>query len=100
MCAALSMSAAAPAVAQDFKADSAKAEEGERVYGNYCQTCHGDGLASNGQTFDLRRLKPEERMRFETAVQNGKNQMPPWKGVVTDAEIEMLWHYIMINRRS
>jgi len=88
------------ALAEDFKPDPEKVEEGERVYGNYCQTCHGDNLVNIGQTYDLRRLKPEERKRFETAVQNGKNQMPPWKGVVSDADMEVLWHYIMKNRRS
>ena len=41
-----------PASAQD----SAKIAAGETVYNTYCATCHGDGLVSSGQTFDLRRL--------------------------------------------
>lgn len=86
--------------AEDFKPDPVKAEEGERVYNNYCQTCHGDGLVNIGQTFDLRRLKPDERKRFENSVQNGKNQMPPWKGVVSEADMDVIWHYIMANRKS
>jgi mono/diheme cytochrome c family protein len=42
----------------------------------------------------LRRLKADERPRFDNSVRNGKNQMPPWKGVLSDDEIDQLWHYI------
>ena len=78
------------AMAQDAK----KAARGERIYDTYCQTCHGDALVSSGQTFDLRRLRKDERPRFENAVQNGKGQMPPWKGVVSVEEMDLIWHYI------
>jgi len=72
-------------------------EEGEQVYNNYCFTCHGERLVSSGQTYDLRRLRPSDRPRFDTAVRNGKGQMPPWKGVLGDGEIEALWAYIRAN---
>jgi mono/diheme cytochrome c family protein len=74
-----------------------KVAAGEGVYNNYCFTCHGENLVSSGQTFDLRRLKAADRQRFENSVLNGKNQMPPWKGVVTVEEIDQLWHYIRAN---
>ena len=67
---------------------------GEQDYRNNCAVCHGDGLVNTGQTFDLRRLKAGERSRFENSVQNGKNQMPPWKGVLSDDNIDQLWHYV------
>ena len=38
-----------------------------------------------------------DRARFDNSVRNGKNQMPPWKGVLTDEEIDRLWHYIPAN---
>ena len=67
-----------PLLAQDASAENkAKVEAGETVYGNYCQVCHGDRLVSTGQTFDLRRLTGNDRGRFDNAVRNGKNQMPP-----------------------
>ena len=50
-----------------------------------------------GQTFDLRRLTENDRARFDSSVRNGKNQMPPWKGVLTDEEIDQAWHYIRSN---
>lgn len=86
------------AIAQDFKPDPKKVETGELEYNNFCQTCHGDNLISSGQTFDLRRLQPGDRKRFETSVQNGKGQMPPWKGVVSDDQMDAIWHYVMSRR--
>jgi|LNFM01.1.fsa_nt_gb cytochrome c55X len=80
------------------KPDPQKAEAGEQIYGDYCQTCHGDNLVSNGQTFDLRRLTPAERRRFETSVENGKGQMPPWRGVIDPEQIDKIWHFIMSKR--
>jgi mono/diheme cytochrome c family protein len=77
--------------------DAAKIEAGENVFNTNCAICHGDQLVSTGQTFDLRRLKDNERPRFDNSVRNGKNQMPPWKGKLTDEEIDQLWHYIRAN---
>src|ERR1700690_2003388 len=77
--------------------DPAKIEAGENVFNNNCAVCHGDQLVSTGQTFDLRRLKDTDRARFDNSVRNGKNQMPPWKGVLTDEEIDQVWHYIRAN---
>ncbi len=85
------------ASAQD-NPDPKKVDAGEAVYNNYCQTCHGDNLVSSGQTFDLRRLQPKDRQRFQTSVENGKGQMPPWKGVVSDDEIDVIWAYVMSRR--
>lgn len=77
--------------------EAAKIEAGENVYNTNCQICHGEQLVNTGQTFDLRRLKENERARFDNSVRNGKNQMPPWKGKLTDEEIDQLWHYIRAN---
>jgi mono/diheme cytochrome c family protein len=77
--------------------DDSKIAAGETVYNTYCATCHGDDLVNTGQTFDLRRLKADERPRFDNSVRNGKNQMPPWKGVLSDDNIDALWHYIRAN---
>ena len=83
-----------PALAQD----SQKAEAGEPVYNNYCETCHGLELVNSGQSsFDLRKLRKDERPRFENSVMNGKNQMPPWKGVLDAAQVDALWAYIRAN---
>ncbi len=77
--------------------DQRKVEAGETIYNTYCSNCHGDGLVSSGQTFDLRRLTAADQARFETSVLMGKNQMPPWKGVLSSDEIDQLWHYVRAN---
>ena len=94
--AAIALVAALPSVAaaDDAAPDQAKIDAGETVYNTRCAVCHGDDLVNTGQTFDLRKLKADERPRFEHSVLNGKNQMPPWKGVLSDADIDNLWHYI------
>lgn len=70
---------------------------GAKIYDVNCAPCHGDKLANPGITFDLKRLKAGERSRFENSVMNGKNQMPPWKGVLKEADIEAIWAYIRAN---
>jgi mono/diheme cytochrome c family protein len=95
LCAAVHV--ASVALAQDVEK---KVALGERVYNNYCFTCHGENLVSTGQTFDLRRLRADERPRFENSVNNGKNQMPPWKGVLSNEEIDQIWHFIRANTNN
>jgi cytochrome c oxidase subunit 2 len=75
------------------------AAQGERVYENYCATCHGEQLQNNsgGQTFDLRRLTRDDYPRFLNAVLNGKNKMPPWKGELAQTQIDAIWAYIRAN---
>jgi mono/diheme cytochrome c family protein len=89
------------AVAQSADAlaqDSAKIDAGANVYAAHCATCHGDDLVnSGGQAFDLKKLKADERPRFDNSVRHGKNQMPPWQGVLSDAEIDQIWSYIRAN---
>lgn len=94
---ALAVIAAGVVSATSAEVDKAKAEAGAQVYENNCFTCHGEKLVSSGQTFDLRRLKADERERFDNSVRKGKDQMPPWEGVLSDAEIDQLWHYIRAN---
>ena len=81
---------AVPAAAQD----QAKIDAGEAIYNDYCFTCHGEKLVSSGQTFDLRRLTAADRARFENSVLAGKNQMPPWRGVLSGEQIDLLWQFV------
>jgi mono/diheme cytochrome c family protein len=91
--------AALPGPAQGVEPqDNAKIEAGANVYAARCSTCHGDDLVNGGgQAFDLRRLRADEQARFENSVRHGKNQMPPWQGVLSDTEIDQLWFYIRAN---
>jgi mono/diheme cytochrome c family protein len=80
----------APAIAQD----RAKIEAGAEVYEMHCATCHGERLRNTGAAFDLLTLKPNERARFDEAVNDGKGQMPSWAGVLSAEEIDEIWAYI------
>jgi mono/diheme cytochrome c family protein len=77
-------------------ADAAKVEAGATIYGDYCSSCHGEQLrnTSGGVTFDLRRLRPDDRDRFTAAVLDGKGPMPPWRGVLRIEQVEAIWAYI------
>ncbi len=68
-------------------------------YSDYCWTCHGEGLRNpgGGTSFDLRRLKPTDYDRFINSVLNGKNTMPPWRGVLDPEQIDAIWAYIRVN---
>src|SRR5829696_3432798 len=70
--------------------------DGERLYADYCSSCHGEELrnTSGGVTFDLRRLRAGDHERFLDAVLNGKKQMPPWRGALQMEQIEAIWAYI------
>ena len=63
---------------------------------DYCWTCHGEKLRNpgDGTSFDLRRLKPQDYARFVNSVLNGKNTMPPWRGVLDQTQIDAIWAYI------
>jgi mono/diheme cytochrome c family protein len=76
--------------------DAVRIERGAALYGDYCAACHGDGLraTAGGLTFDLRRLRADDRARFLNSVLNGKNQMPPWRGALEPEQIDAIWTYI------
>ena len=75
------------------------AAKGEGIYSDFCWTCHGEKLRNpgGGTSFDLRRLKPEDYARFVNAVFNGKNTMPPWRGVLDAEQVDAIWAYIRMT---
>jgi mono/diheme cytochrome c family protein len=77
-------------------AGSPRAEAGAAIYAQRCSSCHGEGLnnTSGGWSFDLRKLRPDERARFVESVTTGKDNMPSWYGILSDEEIESIWAYI------
>ena len=79
-----------PALAQD----QALIDSGAALYEMHCSGCHGVGLRNPGTSFDLRALTEGERARFDAGVMDGKNMMPPWRGTVTDENLNELWAYI------
>ena len=74
--------------------DRAKIAAGAEVYAERCAACHGERLRASGAAFDLLKLRPDERERFDRVVNDGKGQMPPWGGVLSPEEIDQLWAYL------
>ena len=79
--------------------DAALIEAGERLYEEHCMGCHGEKLRNPGTTFDLRKLRSDDRARFDKFVMEGKGQMPPWRGMLDEADLDRLWAYIRANAR-
>jgi mono/diheme cytochrome c family protein len=75
---------------------SRAAAAGAVIYALRCAGCHGEELhnTSGGWSFDLRRLRPDERDRFVNSVTTGKDNMPSWYGILSDEEMEAIWAYI------
>jgi mono/diheme cytochrome c family protein len=79
--------------------DPSAIEAGEQLYNQYCASCHGEKLRAVGSASDLRTLPADARPRFDQAVLNGKGQMPPWRGVLNEPELDQLWAYIRSRAR-
>lgn len=80
--------------AQDEKFPAEQVKRGAEVYALNCSPCHGPRLYGEESAFDLRNFPRNERERFINSVTRGKNQMPPWGGLIKPEEIEALWAYV------
>ena len=74
--------------------DQATIEAGEQVYDENCASCHGDKLRSTGAMPDLKELRADDRPKFDKFVMEGRGQMPPWQGTLSNEEFDQLWAYI------
>ncbi|HKG01469.1 MAG TPA: cytochrome c [Xanthobacteraceae bacterium] len=89
----LGASAAAQERAPEFAAEQIKT--GADLFARNCATCHGTRMRNPQWASDLRTFPHDARARFVDAVANGKRNMPPWDDVLTSAEIESLWAYVV-----
>ena len=88
------LSAANAALAQD----AAQAAAGERAFNEFCADCHGQGLNAKVGVPDLRKLRPNQRQYFNTSVLDGRApEMPSWRGIVSEEQLEQIWAYIQAN---
>jgi mono/diheme cytochrome c family protein len=94
---ALSVAACALAALPASAQDQAMIEAGEKTYDSNCASCHGENLVNPGSSYDLKELRADERARFDKSVLDGKGQMPPWRGVLGETELDQLWAYIRAN---
>ena len=85
--------AAPPAVAQDTPAPEA-VQAGSKIFAQTCAPCHGARMRDPEGAFDLQKFPRGQHDRFVRSVTNGKNGMPPWGGLLSPDEIELLWAYV------
>ena len=92
VCGALFLYGAA-AIAQDFPPERIRL--GAAIFSRNCSPCHGTRMQNPESAFDLRKFPPDQHERFISSVTRGKNQMPPWGDLLSAADVESLWAYVM-----
>ena len=72
---------------------------GAEIFARNCSPCHGPRMQEPEGAFDLRTFPPDQHTRFVNSVARGKNQMPPWAGLLKPDEIEALWAYVVAGEK-
>jgi mono/diheme cytochrome c family protein len=85
-----------PAFGQDLQ----QVALGADIYSRNCSPCHGTRMLDPQGAFDLKKFPRDQRERFVNSVTKGKNQMPPWGGLLKPEEIEALWLYVIAGERG
>jgi mono/diheme cytochrome c family protein len=86
---------ATPWAAPPDAAQGDAAAQGAKIFSVNCSRCHGIDMVSPGTgAYDLRTFPADDKPRFVESVTKGKNAMPPWEGVLTPAEVDLLWAYV------
>jgi len=75
-------------------------KKGSAIYSQNCSPCHGPRMLDPQGAFDLRTFPREEKTRFLASVSKGKNQMPPWGGLLSAEDIESLWAYVIAGEKA
>jgi ABC-type amino acid transport substrate-binding protein len=85
---AAAMAALSPLFASDF-------DDGRQQYQRTCAQCHGRNMVNSGVTvYDLRRFPVDQPERFFAALNNGKGNMPSFKGALSEEQMRALWEYV------
>ena len=88
-----------PARAQQQAAsDPALIGPGKTAYAQKCSHCHGPNMVTSGTVAPDLRAFPDDNARFSTTVKQGKNNMPPWKDILSDQEITEIWAFVSSRR--
>ena len=93
---------AIPATAQQQAAisDQALIGPGKTTYAQKCSHCHGPNMVTAGTVAPDLRAFPDDNARFTTTVKQGKNNMPPWKDILSDQEITEVWAFVSSRRKQ
>jgi alcohol dehydrogenase (cytochrome c) len=73
-----------------------EAADGAQLFSSNCQTCHGPEGAGGHVGPDLQKSSVAENLAaVEKQVRNGGGVMPPFAGVLSDKEIDVVAHYVV-----
>jgi mono/diheme cytochrome c family protein len=91
-----------PATAQQHAAvsDQALIGSGRTAYAQKCSHCHGPNMVTAGTVAPDLRAFPDDHARFVATVKHGKNNMPPWKDILSDQEITEIWAFVSSRRKQ
>jgi len=88
-------SKAESSASESFAANTPKKEDGEKIYRQYCVTCHGlygDMGASGAYNLTTSELSVEERIEVIT---NGRNTMTGFKALLSEEKIKAVAEYTL-----
>ena len=88
-----------PARADGENVSPEQIKKGSATYSQNCSPCHGPRMLDPQGAFDLRAFPKDEKSRFLISVSKGKNQMPPWGGLLSTEDIESLWAYVIAGEK-
>jgi len=76
------------------------ADRGRSLYLSHCMRCHGPNMITPGTiAYDLRKFPADQKDRFALSVLNGRGAMPAWGGLLTGADLDALWAYVLTRGR-
>ena len=75
---------------------AAPAASGAQLFSDNCETCHGPNGAGGHVGPDLQKSPVAENLaRVEKQIRNGGGAMPPFKGVLSNNQIDVIAHYVV-----
>jgi quinohemoprotein ethanol dehydrogenase len=73
-----------------------QAASGEKLFSDNCESCHGTNGAGGHIGPNLQKSSVAESLaKVEKQVRNGGAVMPPFKGVLSDEQIDAVAHYVV-----
>ena len=73
-----------------------QAASGARLFNDNCQSCHGAEGAGGNVGPDLQKSSAAENLaQVKNQVRDGGGGMPPFAGVLSDAEIDTVARYVV-----
>jgi mono/diheme cytochrome c family protein len=73
-----------------------QAVSGAKLFSDNCESCHGTNGAGGHIGPNLQKSSVAENLaKVEKQVRNGKGAMPPFKGVLSGEEIDVVAHYVV-----